>query len=67
MANGGPSAGGSVTRPRCKPLRMSDLLHNWEKKSADHQKQYKRWLEKADRAPKRNRILEKLPEKAENK
>ena len=41
---------------------MSDLLHNWEKKSKDHQKDYRRWLEKADRAPMRNRVLERLPE-----
>lgn len=40
---------------------MTDLLNNWQKKSADRQKLYKRWLEKADKAPKRNRILEKLP------
>ena len=40
---------------------MTELLHNWEKKSADRQKDYKRWLAKADRAPKRNRILEQLP------
>jgi uncharacterized protein len=40
---------------------MTDLLHNWEKKSAARQKDYKRWLDKADRAPKRNRILEQLP------
>ena len=41
---------------------MSDLLHNWEKKSRDHQKDYRRWLEKADRARMRNRVLERLPE-----
>ncbi len=41
---------------------MSDLLHNWEKRSRDHQKDYRRWLEKADRAPMRNRILKRLPE-----
>lgn len=41
---------------------MADLLNNWQKKSAERQKLYKRWLEKADRAPKRNRILERLPE-----
>lgn len=40
---------------------MTDLLDNWEKKSADRQKVYKRWLEKADKAPKRNRILDELP------
>lgn len=41
---------------------MSDLLNNWEKRSAERQKAYKRWLEKAGRAPKRNRILEQLPQ-----
>ena len=41
---------------------MSELLHNWEKKSKYHQKDYRRWLEKADRAPMRNRVLERLPE-----
>lgn len=40
---------------------MSDLLNNWEKKAAERQKIYKRWLEKADRAPKRNIILGELP------
>ena len=41
---------------------MNDLLNNWEKKAADRQKEYKRWLEKADRAPFRNRVLEQLHE-----
>jgi Fe-S-cluster containining protein len=41
---------------------MNDLLHNWEKRSKDRQKDYRRWLAKADRAPRRNRILERLPE-----
>lgn len=45
-----------------KSLYMNDLLHNWEKRSKDRQKDYKRWLAKADRAPRRNRILERLPE-----
>jgi hypothetical protein len=40
---------------------MNDLLNNWEKKAADRQKVYKRWLEKARRAPVRNRVLEQLP------
>jgi hypothetical protein len=40
---------------------MNDLLNNWEKKAADRQKAYKHWLEKADRAPVRNRVLEQLP------
>ena len=40
---------------------MTDLLNHWQKKSADRQKSYRRWLEKADRAPKRNRVLDELP------
>ena len=52
----------SLLLTTCKSLYMSDLLHNWEKKSKDHQKDYRRWLEKADRAPMRNRVLERLPE-----
>jgi hypothetical protein len=40
---------------------MGDLLHNWEKKSASRQKEYRRFLEKADRKPERNRILDRLP------
>jgi Fe-S-cluster containining protein len=41
---------------------MNDLLHNWEKKSAARQKDYRKFLEKADKAPKRTRILNQLPE-----
>jgi uncharacterized protein len=41
---------------------MTDLLHNWQKKSGDRQKLYKRWLERADKPPKRTRVLERLPE-----
>ena len=40
---------------------MSDLLNNWEKKADERQKVYKRWLEKAGRAPMRNRVLEQQP------
>ena len=40
---------------------MSDLLNNWEKKSAERQKIYKSWLGKADKAAVRNRVLEQLP------
>jgi len=37
---------------------MSDaLLQNWQKKSADHQKQYRNFLQKADK----NKVLKKLP------
>jgi len=35
-----------------------DLLKNWEKKSADHQKQYKQLLARADK----NKVLKALPE-----
>ncbi len=35
-----------------------DLLHNWEKKSAEHQKQYKQWLQRADK----NKVLRALPD-----
>jgi uncharacterized protein len=41
---------------------MSDLLHNWEKKSGDRQKIYKGYLEKAQHPRKRNRALEQLPD-----
>ncbi len=33
------------------------LLNNWEKKSAEHQKQYKNFLQKADK----NKVLKQLP------
>jgi hypothetical protein len=41
---------------------MSDLLHNWEKKAAARQKDYRNFLERADRPALRNRILDQLPE-----
>jgi Fe-S-cluster containining protein len=34
------------------------LLENWEKKSAEHQKLYKNWLSRADK----NKVLKQLPE-----
>jgi Fe-S-cluster containining protein len=38
---------------------MTDkILHNWQKKSAEHQKQYKRFLKRADK----NAVLKRLPE-----
>jgi Fe-S-cluster containining protein len=38
---------------------MSDnLLNNWEKKSAEHQKEYKRFLNRADK----NKVLKALPD-----
>ena len=41
---------------------MSDLLHNWEKKAAARRKDYRNFLEKADRPAQRNRILNQLPD-----
>jgi Fe-S-cluster containining protein len=41
---------------------MSDLLNNWEKKSKDRQKEYKRLLEKAQRPAVRNQVLDRLPD-----
>jgi uncharacterized protein len=35
-----------------------DLLHNWQKKSTEHQKQYKQFLGRADK----NKVLKQLPE-----
>jgi len=40
---------------------MSDLLHNWEKKSADHQKDYKKFLQKTSKKSEWNRVLDELP------
>jgi uncharacterized protein len=37
---------------------IDDLLHNWEKKSAEHQKIYKNYLHRADK----NKVLKQLPE-----
>ena len=37
-------------------------MHNWEKKAAARQKDYKNFLEKADRPTQRNRILDQLPD-----
>src|SRR5215218_1229179 len=34
-----------------------DILHNWQKKSLDHQKQYKKFLGRADK----NIVLKQLP------
>lgn len=36
----------------------NDILHNWQKKSAEHQKQYKQLLKRADK----NRVLQQLPD-----
>lgn len=35
-----------------------DILHNWEKKSAEHQKLYKQWLQRADK----KKVLRVLPD-----
>jgi Fe-S-cluster containining protein len=38
---------------------MTDqLLHNWERKSAEHQKQYKNFLQRANK----NKVLKQLPD-----
>jgi Fe-S-cluster containining protein len=34
-----------------------ELLHNWQKKSTEHQKQYKQYLQRADK----NKVLKQLP------
>ncbi|MBG9376944.1 YkgJ family cysteine cluster protein [Panacibacter sp. DH6] len=34
-----------------------DILHNWQKKSTEHQKQYKQFLNRADK----NKVLKQLP------
>ncbi len=41
---------------------MSDLLHNWEKKAAVRQKDYRNFLEKAAKPAMRNQVLARLPE-----
>jgi Fe-S-cluster containining protein len=41
---------------------MSDLLHNWEKKAAARQKDYRNFLEKAAKPAMRNQVLARLPE-----
>jgi uncharacterized protein len=35
-----------------------EIFNNWEKKSADHQKDYKRFLQRADK----NKVLKQLPD-----
>lgn len=40
---------------------MDNLLHNWEKKSSDRQKEYRKFLEKAAKPAVRNRVLDQLP------
>src|SRR5947199_2275140 len=41
---------------------MSDLLHNWEKKSAARQKEYRRFLQNADKKGAKNKVLDLLPD-----
>lgn len=36
----------------------NDILHNWQKKSGDHQKVYKQFLQRANK----NKVLKKLPD-----
>jgi len=40
---------------------MTDLLHNWERRSAVRQKDYKRFLQRAGKTPLRNEVLGRLP------
>ena len=40
---------------------MTDILHNWEKKSTARQKDYKRLLQKAGKKPVMNKVLDLLP------
>lgn len=40
-----------------QPLKSDILLNNWEKKSTEHQKQYKQFLGRADK----NKALKQLP------
>lgn len=37
-------------------------MHNWEKKSAEHQKEYKRLLQRAEKKQDKNKVLGLLPE-----
>lgn len=37
---------------------MEELLNNWEKKSAEHQKKYTQWLKRADK----NKVLKAMPD-----
>jgi len=48
----------SAKPPPQQHYMEEDLLKNWEKKSADHQKQYKQLLARADK----NKVLKALPE-----
>lgn len=54
-----PLACGKMSHHKPENRKMGeDILHNWEKKSADHQKQYKRFLNRADK----NKVLKALPD-----
>jgi uncharacterized protein len=39
-------------------IMADELLNNWEKKSAEHQKEYKRFLQRPDK----NKVLRQLPD-----
>ena len=41
---------------------MSDILQNWEKKSAERQKAYRQLLQKADKKAEKKRILQAMPD-----
>ena len=43
---------------KLREIKMSDILHNWQKKSTEHQKQYKNFLQRADK----NKVLKQLPD-----
>src|SRR5262245_24333414 len=47
-----------IKTPFSGHIYMSDLLHNWEKKSAARQKDYRRLLQRADK----NKVLPLLPD-----
>jgi Fe-S-cluster containining protein len=46
------------SKPTPGNFMEEDILQNWEKKSADHQKLYKRFLHRADK----NKVLKALPD-----
>jgi len=53
-------AGDSLLNQKINVLcaMAEELLNNWEKKSTDHQKEYKRFLQRADK----NKVLKQLPD-----
>lgn len=51
------ACGKTIWQPVSKLIMAEDILKNWEKKSADHQKLYKQFLDRADK----NKVLKALP------